>query len=173
MTAFAALLRAVNVGGTGKLPMRDLVTMCERAGFSSPRTYIASGNVVFSSDAKEDDVKDKLEEALETYAGKPVAVLVRTVDELSAILTDNPFPGASPNKVMVLFLDDAPSARDIDAVSALKNETLHLGKREIYIHYPDGMGRSKLKVPAAAHGTVRNMNTVAKITAMAAEVEGT
>ena len=173
MTAFAALLRAVNVGGTGKLPMRDLVTMCERVGFSSPRTYIASGNVVFSSDAKEADVKAKLEEALQAYADKPVAVLVRTLDELSAILADNPFPGASPNKVMVLFLDDAPSARDIDAVSALKNETLHLGKREIYIHYPDGMGRSTLKVPAAAHGTARNMNTVAKITAMAAEVEGT
>ncbi|ODR93988.1 hypothetical protein AUC70_10370 [Methyloceanibacter stevinii] len=173
MTAFAALLRAVNVGGTGKLPMRDLVTMCERAGLSSPRTYIASGNVVFSSDAKEADVKAKLEEALQAYADKPVAVLVRTVDELSAILADNPFPGASSNKVMVLFLDDAPNARDIDAVSGQKNEALHLGKREIYIHYPDGMGRSKLKVPAAAHGTARNMNTVAKLTSMAAEVEAT
>lgn len=71
MTAFAALLRAVNVGGTGKLPMRDLVTMCERAGLSSPRTYIASGNVVFSSDAKEADVKAKLEEALQPMRTSP------------------------------------------------------------------------------------------------------
>lgn len=172
MTAFAALLRAVNVGGTGKLPMRDLVTMCKRAGLSSPRTYIASGNVVFSSDAKEADVKAKLEEALQAYADKPVAVLVRTLDELSAILADNPFPDASSNKVMVLFLDDAPSAREIDTVSGQKNEALQLGKREIYIHYPDGMGRSRLKIPAAAHGTARNMNTIAKVAAMAAEVEG-
>ncbi|BAQ17233.1 DUF1697 domain-containing protein [Methyloceanibacter caenitepidi] len=170
MTAFAALLRAVNVGGTGKLAMRDLLTLCERAGFSSPRTYIASGNVVFSSDATEPDVKAKLEEALEAYAGKPVAVFVRTVYELSAILAGNPFRDASPNKVMVLFLDGAPGARDIDAVSGQKNETLHLGKREIYIHYPDGMGRSKLKVPAAAHGTARNINTVAKLASMADEI---
>lgn len=170
MTAFAALLRAVNVGSTGKLPMRDLVTMCERVGLVSPRTYIASGNVVFSSNANEADVKAKLETILEAYAGKPVAVLVRTVDELSSILADNPFPGVSSNKVMALFLDAAPSAREIDALSGQANEVLRLGKREIYIHYPDGMGRSKLKIPAAARGTTRNMNTVAKIAAMAAEI---
>ena len=109
MPAFAALLRAVNVGGTGKLPMRDLVTMCAHAGFSSPRTYIASGNVVFWSDAGEDDVKAKLEDILEAYAGKPVAVLVRTADELSAVRANNPFPDASPNKVMVLFLMKHPA----------------------------------------------------------------
>lgn len=173
MPAFAALLRAVNVGGTGKLPMRDLVTMCAHAGFSSPRTYIASGNVVFWSDAGEDDVKAKLEDILEVYAGKPVAVLVRTADELSAVRANNPFPDASPNKVMVLFFDEAPSAHDVDSVSGLKNETLRLGKREIYVHYPDGMGRSKLKIPAATRGTARNMNTVAKLVAMAAETTGT
>jgi uncharacterized protein (DUF1697 family) len=73
----------------------------------------------------------------------------------------------------VLFFDEAPSAHDVDSVSGLKNETLHLGKREIYVHYPDGMGRSKLKIPAATRGTARNMNTVAKLVAMAAETTGT
>ena len=60
--------------------------------------------------------------------------------------------------------------REIEAASGRKNEVLKLGQREIYIHYPDGMGRSKLKIPASAHGTARNMNTVAKLAAMAAEV---
>ncbi|ODR98889.1 hypothetical protein AUC68_06850 [Methyloceanibacter methanicus] len=170
MTAYVALLRAVNVGGTGKLPMRDLVAMCERAGFSAVRTYIASGNVVFSSNETEAAVKADLEEALHAYAGKPVAVLVRTADELSGVLADNPFPGVPPNKVMALFLDHAPAATEIETVSGLTSEILQLGKRELYVHYPDGMGRSKLKIPAASRGTARNMNTVAKLVAMASEI---
>ena len=87
MTAFVALLRAVNVGGTGTLPMRDLVAMCEHAGYRNVRTYIASGNVVFSTRAKESAVKAALEKALQAYAGKPVGVLVRTADELAAVTT--------------------------------------------------------------------------------------
>ena len=53
MTARVALLRAVNVGGTGKLPMALLAEMCRDAGFGDPKTYIASGNVVFDSDLDE------------------------------------------------------------------------------------------------------------------------
>lgn len=170
MTAYVALLRAVNVGGTGRLPMRDLVTMCERAGFSSVRTYIASGNVVFSSDGTEAAVKADLEEVLHAYAAKPVAVLVRTVDELSAVLTDNPFPDSPPSKVMTLFLDQAPDAKEIETVSGQANEALKLGTRELYVHYPEGMGRSTLKVPAASYGTARNINTIAKLVAMASEI---
>ncbi len=68
MTAFVALLRAVNVGGTGKLPMGELVRLCESAGFCSVSTYIASGNVVFSSRETEARVKARLEQALQSYA---------------------------------------------------------------------------------------------------------
>ena len=82
MTAYVALLRAVNVGGTGKLPMSDLKEMCEALGFTGVRTYIASGNVVFSSRKSESAVKKALETQLETYAGKPVGVLVRTAAEM-------------------------------------------------------------------------------------------
>ena len=77
MTTYIALLRAVNVGGTGKLPMSALTTICERIGFSSVRTYIASGNVVFDSTMLEKQAKQKLETELERSAKKPVAVLVR------------------------------------------------------------------------------------------------
>ena len=168
MTAFVALLRAVNVGGTGTLPMRDLVAMCEHAGYRNVRTYIASGNVVFSTHAKESAVKATLEKALHAYAGKPIGVVVRTADELAAVLAGNPFPDAPPNKVVAIFLDKAPDPGAADAATGRKNEVVRPSTREIYVHYPDGLGRSKLKIPAAAQGTARNMNTIAKLVTMAA-----
>src|SRR5262245_38232826 len=81
---YVALLRAINVGGTGKLPMADLKAMCEEAGFAHVATYIASGNVVFESSAPEAKVKAALEKRLQGYAGKPVGVVVRTAAEMAA-----------------------------------------------------------------------------------------
>jgi len=86
MQAYIALLRAVNVGGTGKLPMTELKAMCEAAGFKSVQTYIASGNVVFKSAKTEAQVKAALDAALAAYVGKPVGVLVRTAAEMAAVL---------------------------------------------------------------------------------------
>ena len=167
MPTFVALLRAVNVGGTGKLPMSELKAMCERAGFTSVRTFIASGNVVFDSDGNEASVKASLENALLDYAGKPVQVLVRSGPELAAVLANNPFPQAAPNRTIALFLDGAPPADTLATLSAKNNEEVALGKREIYVHYGDGMGDSKLKIRAAAEGTGRNLNTIAKLAQMA------
>ena len=76
MGSFVALLRAVNVGGTGKLPMSELKAMCEELGFLAARTYIASGNVVFATRKSEAAIKAALEKRLAAYAGKPVGVLV-------------------------------------------------------------------------------------------------
>ena len=170
MAAFIALLRAVNVGGTGKLPMSDLKEMCEALGFAGARTYIASGNVVFSSRKSESAVKKALEARLEAYAGKSVGVLVRTAAEMQAVLKDNPFPKAAPNRTVAIFLDDPPPADTLAAVKGKKDEQIGLGKREIYIHYGEGMGQSKLVVPAAKAGTARNMNTVATLAKMAADL---
>jgi uncharacterized protein (DUF1697 family) len=169
MTAYVALLRAVNVGGTGKLPMATLVKMCEAAGFEEVRTYIASGNAVFHSRLKESKVKALLEESLASYAGKPVGVLIRTGEEMSAVLAANPFPRAPTNRTVAIFLDQAPPARALDEVRGKRSERLALGTREIYVLYGEGMGSSKLVIPAAKSGTARNMNTVAKLAAMAAE----
>jgi uncharacterized protein (DUF1697 family) len=163
MTMYAAFLRAVNVGGTGKLPMSELRAMCETLGFGAVRTYIASGNVVFESKLAERTVKKKLEEALEAYAGKPVGVLVRTGAELAAVLAGNPFESAAPNQTVVIFLDAPPPANVLDSLSGQKSEEVRVGKRELYVHYPQGIGQSKLKIPLAASGTARNMNTVATL----------
>jgi uncharacterized protein (DUF1697 family) len=167
MTAYIALLRAVNVGGTGKLPMTDLAAMCVAAGFSKVKTYIASGNVVFTSTAPAAKVKAALEKRLADYAGKPVGVAVRTADELAAVLAANPFPNAAPNRTLAIFLDAPPPGDALKHARGRKDEEMALGAREIFVHYGEGMGTSKLRIPAAKSGTARNMNTVAKLVAMA------
>jgi uncharacterized protein (DUF1697 family) len=170
VTSFVALLRAVNVGGTGKLPMVELKAMCEAAGFASVKTYIASGNVVFESKKTEAQVKAALEKALAAYAGKPVGVMVRSASEMAAVLADNPFSQMPANRTVAFFLDGAPAADALNAVSNRTTEEVRVGLREIYAFYPDGMGQSKLKIPAAKNGTARNMNTIAKLAEMAASL---
>ena len=170
MNSYIALLRAVNVGGTGKLPMEDLRALCAAAGFRDARTYIASGNVVLRSAEGEGQVKQALEAALQGYAGKPVGVLVRTLEQMREVLAANPFAGSPPNRVVAIFLDDAPPADALAHAMHLRDERIALGRRELYVDYrdADGMRESKLQIPAAKAGTGRNMNTVAKLAEMAA-----
>jgi uncharacterized protein (DUF1697 family) len=167
MNTYIALLRAVNVGGTGKLPMAELRAMCEGAGFGMVRSFIASGNVVFESRHTAKQVAAALESRLHAYAGKPVGVLLRTGPEMAAVLAANPFPDAAPNRVVAIFLDAAPPVDALQHLSGQRDEDVALGVREIYVHYGDGMADSRLKIPAARNGTARNMNTIAKLAAMA------
>jgi uncharacterized protein (DUF1697 family) len=170
MTAYIALLRAVNVGGTGKLPMSKLAAICTDAGFTAVKTYIASGNVVFKSAAKPAKVKAELEARFENYAKKPVGVVVRTAAEMAQIQKANPFPKAAPNLVVAIFLDEAPPSDALAHAAGRRKEEMRLGEREIYVHYADGMAKTKLRIPAAKTGTMRNINTVAKLAEMAANL---
>jgi uncharacterized protein (DUF1697 family) len=171
MTAFVALLRAINVGGTGKLPMSELAELCRAAGFADVRTYIQSGNVVFTSKLSELAVKKKLEALLAKKLGKPVGVMVRTADELRAALKSNPFKQAPPNRVLVLFLDEPPARAAFASLTGPDGEEVKLKGREVFVHYPNGQGKSKLKLPLVNLGTGRNINTVSKLAEMAAELE--
>ncbi len=168
MTAFIALLRAVNVGGTGKLPMATLKTFCETAGLTKVRTYIASGNIVFESRLSETKVKALLEARLFDYAGKKVDVLVRTAAEMAAVVAANPFADRPGNRTVAIFLDEAPPADAIEKAVGRSDERIALGRCEIYVAYSEGMADSKLRIPAAKAGTGRNMNTIAKLATMAA-----
>lgn len=170
MTAYAALLRAVNVGGTGKLAMADLKRMGEEAGFEAVSTYIASGNLVFRSDKSESAVREALEDKLKAYAGKRVAVHVRTAQELAALMKRNPFPDCPPNRVIAMLIESTPPADTLDRVTGQKEEEIALGEREIFIHYGEGQADSKLRIPAAADGTARNMNTIAKLAELTAKL---
>lgn len=169
MVSFVALLRAVNVGGTGRLAMADLKAICEAVGFHAVRTYIASGNVVFRSDWSELQAKAALEARLQAHAGRPVGLVMRTAAEMAEVLAWNPFPDAPGNRVMAIFLDDAPSPSILDdVVGRAADEELRLGRREIYVRYGAGMTDTKLRIPAAKLGTARNMNTVSRLAVMAA-----
>src|SRR5438477_2866843 len=138
-TTYIALLRAVNVGGTGKLAMTDLMQMCADIGFRNARTVIASGNLILESADSAAQVKAKLEQRLREYAGKQIGVVVRTAAEMAVVLKSNPFPKAPASYTVAIFL---PSL-----ISSL-------------------CCRSRLKIPAAKSGTARNMNTVGKLAAM-------
>jgi len=169
MTVYVALLRAINVGGSGKLAMKTLAALCGDLGFAAVRTYIQSGNVVFESRKGEAAVRTALEAALNKALRHPADVVVRTAAEMAAILAANPFPQAQPAKVGVAFLNRRLTKLLLDEVVIPGKEEVVLGAREAYIHFPDGMGRSKLKLPKGwGPATVRNINTVGKLAAMAA-----
>ncbi len=169
MQTFVALLRAVNVGGTGKLPMSDLKTMCQALGFLEVRTYIASGNVILRSALDEAGVKKALEAKLGIYAGRPVGVAVRSCAEMQGVFAQNPFGDAPGNRVTAVFLDGPATTATLDGVTGqAAHERIALGHREIFVHYGEGQAATKLRIPAAKNGTARNMNTVQKLAEMAA-----
>lgn len=166
MTVFVALLRAVNVGGTGMLPMKDLAALCTELGLQNVRTYIQTGNVVFASRLSSNRVRAALEKALEAHMGKKVDVILRDAAELRQVLEANPFRDAHPSRVAVAFCTAPVQKKIFDAVVIPANEQIVVGHQEFYVHYPDGMGQSKLKFPKAVVATVRNINTVTKLVAM-------
>ena len=168
MARFVALLRAVNVGGTGLLAMTDLRAICEAIGCRDVRTYIASGNVVFEAQWGEAEAKARLGAGLQAHAGAPVRVLVRSAAEIAAVVSDNPFLDTPGHHVVAIFLDDATSPAMLEGVTGCGDEeALRLGRREIYVRYGSGQAGSRLRIPAARLGTARNMNTVARLAAMA------
>ena len=168
MTAFVALLRAVNVAGTGKLPMADLRAMGGELEFANVRTFIASGNLLFESDANEAEVKAALEARLEAYAGKRVPVLVRTGAELAAIVAANPFPDAHGSRHMVDFYDFPPPPALPALCRDVKGERLALGPRELHVDYGEGIRHTRLKIHGKEDRTGRNMNTVKRLAEMLA-----
>lgn len=168
MTSYVALLRAVNLFGRS-LKMADLKGIAEDLGLQDPRTFIASGNLLFASQESEGAVKVVLEAAIERHMGKPVGVVVRTAREMVEVAEANPFADQPGNRVVAIFLDAPAPAGAFDEAKNIADERMALGKREIYVHYASGLGQSKLRIPAAAKGTARNMNTVARLAELARE----
>jgi uncharacterized protein (DUF1697 family) len=99
---------------------------------------------------------------------KPVGVIVRTAAEMAEVVALNPFPDRSASRTVAIFLDHAPPPDALKDVKGRASEEVRLGALEVYVHYPDGIGRSKLCIPAADKGTARNANTVIKLSSMAA-----
>ena len=173
MTAYVALLRSVNLVGNSVLKMADLRAIAEELGLASVRTFIASGNLLFTSDMPEERLRLALEERVAAHMGKSVRVMVRTAAEMRAVARANPFPDAAGNNTLVFFMNDAPPPNLLETVrNRADDERVTPGIREVYVAYGErGIGKSRLRIPAAEAGTARNMNTVAKLAELAREME--
>jgi uncharacterized protein (DUF1697 family) len=170
VTSYVALLRGINLMGGTVLRMADLKAIAEELGLEQRRTFIASGNLLFTSSKSEPAIKTALEAAVKKHMSRDVGVMVRTAKEMAAAVAANPFADEPGNKVVAIFLDDAPPRDALAAAKNVADERMALGAREIYVHYPSGQGRSKLRIPAAERGTARNMNSVRKLAELAEEV---
>ena len=149
------------------MPMSDLKQICEQLGFEDVKTYIASGNVVFRSDLSQSKVKAALEKRVEEYFGSHVPIMIRSIKQLKIILENNPFADQPPSRVIVSFLNKTPRKELLQDARHQSNELAAAGKKEIYVFYPEGQGRSKFVLPAANEGTGRNINTVTKLISLA------
>ena len=170
MNTHVAFLRGINVGGNTVVSMTDLAALCTQIGFGNVRTYLNSGNVIFDSPVPESELQRMLEKALSGKTGKDIGVVIRSPEDLERVVKGNPFPKAVPSQVGVLLVTE-PVAENILAEFVIPGrEEVVPGNREVYVHYPDGMGRSKLKWPRSLRGgTMRNINTLAKLGGLAAE----
>lgn len=168
---YIALLRGINVGGANILPMKDLAALCTGLGLQNVCTFIQSGNVIFRSTLCADEVRATLEQKLAKHMKKPIDVIVRTLPELQKILDRNPFKQVEASKAVIAFTGQNLPANFADTIVTPDGEQVVAHKREIYIHFPNGLGHSKLKIPSKNGGiTMRNINTVTKLIALASVV---
>lgn len=172
MKRLAALIRAVNVGGTGKLPMAEVREMLAAAGFDNPQTLLASGNALIGTTLSPAKVEAAFEAALEARFGLKTDVLVRDLAQLSAVIEANPFDDAArdrPSRLIVYFLRGEPEG-DLAVLEpyCTMGERVALGPGVLFMDYPEGSGTSKLagapiERRLKVRGTGRNWNTVGKL----------
>jgi uncharacterized protein (DUF1697 family) len=175
MHKFVALLRAVNVGGTAKAPSAALKTAAEGIGLKAVQPVPQTGNLLFQAEATPEVLEERLQQALLDQLGLTTEVMVRSAAEWSAILKANPFPEeakADPSHLLVMVMKREPLDEGVKALQAHSGpETIEPRGRELYIVYPEGIGRSKLNGAAGwkklgCQGTGRNWNTVLKLAAL-------
>jgi uncharacterized protein (DUF1697 family) len=172
VTAYVALLRGVNLVGKSTLKMADLKASAEDLGLEQVRTFIASGNLLFTTDEPEEKLRRMLEKDIQAHMSKEVRVMLRTADEMEAIVRANPFTDQAANQVQAFFMNEAPPADLLETVrNRAEDERVATGAREVFVAYGEkGIGRSRIRIPAAEAGTARNMNTVAKLAVLAREM---
>lgn len=151
--------------------MSDLRAIGEACGFDEVRTFIASGNLLFRSAAEEGDVRGRIEGRVEDHFGRSVPVFVRSAKDMRAAANHCPFDDDKPSRVMAHFIDEAPTLAMIDEARDIAGERIALGPRLIYVSYGEGIGKTRLKLPAVKRGTARNMNSVGKMAAMLEAME--
>jgi uncharacterized protein (DUF1697 family) len=177
MTTFVSLFRGINVGGHQSVRMDALKELHESLGLQAVETYIQSGNVVFTSDdASVTQIQKDIEDGFAQKFGFQVKVIVRTAEEFNMMIENNPFrnqPMKESKWVVAMFLASHPisTAQEDIQKTYTGPEELHITGQEVYIYYPEGIGRSKLtnsflEKKLKASGTARNWNTVLRLQKM-------
>jgi uncharacterized protein (DUF1697 family) len=172
MSTFVALLRGINVGGRNRIPMAELKAVFSRLGHDDVATYLQSGNVVFRSSTGASEIAAAAEEEVAKAFGVRPTVLLRTPAELRKVAESNPYlqDEADLTKLLVVFLDGRPAAKAkarLDPERSLPDRFSVEG-REIYLHLPNGFGRSKLTIDyfervLEVRATARNWKTLTKL----------
>jgi len=170
VTRYVSLLRGINLGPTTQVSMPALKQVYLDLGFDDVETYIRSGNVVFSDGDPPDKVRRRIEAGIAERLDMAVDVVVRTHDEIADVLERNPFPQADPKHLHVVFLTD-PAPAQLTARLAEQDfggDEYAADGREVYLHLPNGFGRSRLATRMSALrspvvGSVRNWRTVTKL----------
>ena len=175
--AHVALLRGINIGGKNKLPMADLAAIFREAGCDGVRTYIQSGNVVFRADpALAEEIPSLIGESILDRFGYRTPVIARSARELGEIVQANPFAdtGTEANRLLVFFLADLPDRVRVETLDPDRSpgDEFVVRRREIFLHYPNGVARSKLTnsyfdSTLATTSTGRNWRTVTKLLELA------
>jgi uncharacterized protein (DUF1697 family) len=175
-TKYVALLRGINVGGKNMLPMKDLAEMFREAGCADVSTFIQSGNVLFSAGRNAESVlSEKISRRIEARFGYRIPVVLRSLEELGRAATANPFltAGVDEKALHIYFLRDLPTREAVAGLDAERSrpDRFTVRGREIYLHLPNGMARTKLTnawVDSRLRtvSTARNWNTTLKLLAL-------
>jgi len=182
MTVIISMLRGVNVGGHNKIKMEALRALYESLKLREAQTYVQSGNAIFRTDERDIALLTKrIEDGIERKFGFRPNVILRTAAEMREVIARNPFAkrrGIEPSKLLVSFLASDPGAEAREKVRQMKcdPEELRIEGREMYVYFPNGMGRSKLSLvrlekTLKTPGTARNWNSVTKMLEMAEKLE--
>jgi uncharacterized protein (DUF1697 family) len=182
MTVMISMLRGVNVGSHQRIKMDALRAVYESLKLEQVRTFIQSGNIIFRTKEKNlPALAKKIQAAIKAEFGFGPEVVLRTADELRQAVAANPFAkrrDLEPAKLLITFLAAEPAPEAHSNLLGLKShpEELHLKGRELYIYFPNGMGKTKLLWSSVEKllkttGTARNLNSAVKMLAIAEGIE--
>jgi uncharacterized protein (DUF1697 family) len=178
--SYVCLIRGINVGGHKIVKMDSLRKSLESLGFGGVKTYIQSGNVIFSAETQtHEKLCAKIQKKIQSDFGFDVSVMTRTANEIRKTIERNPFikeKGIDTAKLHVAFLSAVPAKACLKALTELPiaPDAFHYSGREIYLYFPNGFSGAKLQHATiervlACNATARNWNTVMKLHQMSSE----
>jgi uncharacterized protein (DUF1697 family) len=167
MDRYAAFLRGINLGPSNKIAMPALRDLAERLGYTEVRTYINSGNLIFTAAGSDRQLSEAIHQGIRHDFGLDIDVAVRTGDQLRDVLAGNPYPDGDPSRVTVAFLVGPPPADVEQRLAAVADEPYVCADREVWVNYTRGQAGSRLAAQfsrvVGVSATVRNVRTLAKV----------